>query len=74
MSKVQNIPKVKLCTSQKPGFGCAIGLVDVEGKPPKELDAFFFNKYKIHTTPIEWENLKGGYPWPAPPKLTSPRQ
>jgi selenocysteine lyase/cysteine desulfurase len=59
MSKVLNIPKVKLYTSQKPGFGCAIGLLGMEGKPPKELDAFFFNKYKIHTTTIEWENLKG---------------
>jgi selenocysteine lyase/cysteine desulfurase len=59
MSKVKNIPNVKLHTSQQPGFGCAIGLISVEGKNPKDLDAFFFNKYKIHTTPIEWENLKG---------------
>jgi selenocysteine lyase/cysteine desulfurase len=56
---VKNIPNVRLYTPIKPGFGCAIGLVGVEGKPPKEMDAFFFNKYRIHTTPIEWENLKG---------------
>ena len=27
-----------------------------------------------HWELAQWENLKGGYPWPAPPKLTSPRQ
>ena len=59
MSKVKDIPKVKLGTSMKPGFGCAIGLVSVEGKKPAELDSFLLDKYKVHTVGIEWENIKG---------------
>lgn len=59
MSRVKDIPRVKLGTSMKPGFGCAIGLVNVEGKKPHELDAFLFSNYKVHTTTVDWENLKG---------------
>ncbi len=59
MSKVKDIPKVKIGTSLKQGFGCAIGLVSIEGKKPAELEGFLFDKYKIHTVGIEWENIKG---------------
>lgn len=59
MNKVKDIPKVKLGTSLKPGFGCAIGLVSIEGKKPADLDQFLMLKYKIHTVAIEWENIKG---------------
>lgn len=59
MGKVQNIPKVKLSTSLQPKWGCAIGMVSVEGKKPAELDSYLFNNHKIHTTTIEWENIKG---------------
>ena len=59
MSKVKDIPKVKLGTSMKKGFGCAIGSVGIEGKKPSELDSFLMDKYKIHAVGIEWENIKG---------------
>ena len=59
MSQVKDIPKVKLGTSMKPGFGCAIGSVRIEGKKPSDLESFLFDKYKIHTVGIEWENIKG---------------
>ncbi|HTQ28129.1 MAG TPA: aminotransferase class V-fold PLP-dependent enzyme [Puia sp.] len=59
MGKVKDVPRVKLFTSMKPGFGCAIGLVGVEGKKPAELESFLFDKYKIHSVGIEWENLHG---------------
>jgi selenocysteine lyase/cysteine desulfurase len=59
MSKVKDIPRVKLGTSMKAGFGCAIGLVSVEGKKPAELDQFLMEQYKVHTVGIEWENIKG---------------
>lgn len=59
MNKVKEIPKVKLGTSMKKGFGCAIGLVSVEGKKPAELDSFLLDKYKVHAVGIEWENIKG---------------
>jgi selenocysteine lyase/cysteine desulfurase len=59
MEKVKNVPKVKLNTSLNPKWGCAIGNVGIEGKKPAELDSFLFDKYKIHTVAIEWENISG---------------
>ena len=59
MSRVKDIPKVKLNTSMKQGFSCAIGSVLVEGKKPAGLTTFLMDKYKIHTVGIEWENIKG---------------
>ncbi len=59
MSRVKDIPKVKLGTSMKKGFGCAIGLVSVEGRKPGDLDTFLLDKYKVHAVGIEWENIKG---------------
>lgn len=59
MEKVKDIPKVKIGTSLHPSYGCAIGLVGIEGKKPGELDSFLMDKYKIHAVGIEWENIKG---------------
>jgi selenocysteine lyase/cysteine desulfurase len=59
MDKVKDIPNVKIHTSLHPKWGCAIGLVSIDGKKPSELDNFLFSNYKIHTTSIEWENIKG---------------
>jgi selenocysteine lyase/cysteine desulfurase len=59
MEKVKDVPKVQLHTSLHPRWGCAIGLVSVEGKTPAELDAYLFTNHKVHTTTINWENIKG---------------
>ena len=59
MEKVKDVRGVKLHTSLNPKWGCAIGMVSIEGKKPSELDAFLFNNYKIHTTTIVWENISG---------------
>jgi selenocysteine lyase/cysteine desulfurase len=59
MEKVQHLPKVKLNTSLNSKWGCAIGNVGIDGKKPGELDSFLFDKYKIHTVGIVWENISG---------------
>jgi selenocysteine lyase/cysteine desulfurase len=59
MEKVKDLPRVKLLTSLKPEFGCAIGLLQIEGIAPGDLDNFFFQKYRIHTTTMNLGNLKG---------------
>jgi selenocysteine lyase/cysteine desulfurase len=59
MDKVRDLPGVKIHTSFKAEYGCAIGMVAVEGKKPAELDSFLLDKYKVHTVAIEWENIKG---------------
>jgi selenocysteine lyase/cysteine desulfurase len=59
MDKVKSVPKVKINTSLHPKWGCAIGNVGIEGRKPGELDSYLFDKYKIHTVAIEWENIIG---------------
>jgi selenocysteine lyase/cysteine desulfurase len=59
MEKVKDLPNVQLRTSFSPKWGCGIGLIDIKGKTPAEFGAFLFNKYKIHTTGLTWENLIG---------------
>lgn len=57
--QVKDIPKVKLNTSLNPKFGCAIGNFSIEGIEPSDIDNKLFNKYKIHTVGIVWDNIKG---------------
>lgn len=57
--KVTQFPGVSVGTSLHPDFGGAIGLLKIEGKKPTEIGAELFEKYKIHTVAIDWENIKG---------------
>jgi selenocysteine lyase/cysteine desulfurase len=56
-SRVQHVPRVKLHTSLKPEYSCAICGVSIDGMTPGEVDAALFGKYKIHTTSIVIENI-----------------
>lgn len=56
-SKVKEIPKVKIHTSLKPQYSCGICGVSIDGMTVGELDNMLFNKYKIHTVGINWENI-----------------
>ena len=56
-SAVKQNPKVKIHTSLNPKYSCAICGVTVNGMTPGELDGQLFNKYKIHTVGIVWENI-----------------
>jgi selenocysteine lyase/cysteine desulfurase len=55
--KVKDIPKVKIHTSLRDPYSCAICGVSVDGIEPVELDSFLFSKYKIHAVGINWENI-----------------
>ncbi len=57
--RVSEFPGVSVKTSLKPEWACAIALLVVEGKKPAEVSQFLFNKYRIHTVGIEWENISG---------------
>jgi selenocysteine lyase/cysteine desulfurase len=59
MNQVKDIPQVTFHTSMKPGFGCALGVVHVEGKKPLDMEDFLWRNYKIHVTTIDYENVKG---------------
>ncbi|MFX4589187.1 hypothetical protein ABTB15_19600, partial [Acinetobacter baumannii] len=47
--KAMQIPGVKIHTSLKDEWSCAICGVSVNGLTPAELDQKLFNTYKIHT-------------------------
>ncbi len=55
--KVKDIPKVKIHTSFKPEYACAICGVSIDGMTPAEVDGALFTTYKIHTVGIVWENI-----------------
>jgi selenocysteine lyase/cysteine desulfurase len=55
--KVKDLPKVKLHTSLNPKYSCAICGISIDGMTPAALDQELFNKYKIHTVGIVWENI-----------------
>lgn len=56
--KAAAIPGVKIHTSLKDAYSCAICGVSIAGMEPSELDSELFSKYKIHTVGIVWENIK----------------
>jgi selenocysteine lyase/cysteine desulfurase len=56
-TRVRDVPGVKLHTSLNPKFSCAIGGVSVAGVTPNALMAALFDRYKIHTVGIVYENL-----------------
>lgn len=59
MSAVKDVAKVRLYTSMKPGFACAIGVVGIEGKPPADLERYLFDKHRVHTVTIDYESIHG---------------
>jgi selenocysteine lyase/cysteine desulfurase len=56
-SRVQQIPKVKLHTSLNLNYSCAICGVSIDGMTPGQLASSLFDRYKIHTVGIVWENI-----------------
>jgi selenocysteine lyase/cysteine desulfurase len=55
--RVQTIPKVKIHTSMKPEYSAAICGFSIDGKTPAQVSGALFNRYKIHTVGIVWENI-----------------
>jgi len=55
--QVVSVPKVKIKTSLKSTYSCAICGVSIDGVSPKDLERALFNQYKIHTVSIEYENV-----------------
>lgn len=50
---------VHVGTSLDPAYGCAIGLLQIDGKTPAQVDSYLFEKFKIHAVGIVWENISG---------------
>lgn len=56
--KVMKIPNVKLNTSLKREYSCAIGNFIIEGMEPSKIIDKLFADYKIYTTPIVHDEFK----------------
>jgi len=59
VEQAQSIPGFQLHTSLKPEWGCALSNFSLEGRDIGDLSSFLYNKYKVHTVPINWENIHG---------------
>ena len=57
VTRVAEHPKVKLYTSLKAKYSCAIGGVMVDGMTAGQLADALFEKYKIHVVGVNWENI-----------------
>ena len=53
------LPGVSIGTSLHKDWGGALALLQVEGRKPVEIQRYLFSKFKIHTTPVNWENIQG---------------
>lgn len=59
MERVRDLPGVVLHTSPDARWSGALGMCSVRGKKPGEVAAYLFDRYRIHTSPIEWANISG---------------
>lgn len=59
MSRVSDVPDIKFYTSLNPKWSCAIGNFGIKGKKAVEISDKLFNKFKIHTVAIDWEQING---------------
>ncbi|PBQ32612.1 aminotransferase [Sphingobacteriaceae bacterium] len=57
--KVTKLPKVKIATSLKPQYSCAIANVGFEGWQAQQIEGNLFDHYKIHTVSIIHEKVNG---------------
>lgn len=57
--KALEIDGVRMNTSLKDEYSCALCNFSIEGIDPGDLAGRLFRDYKIHTSPIKWENING---------------
>jgi len=57
--QVKDIKELRFYTSFAPEKSCAITNVGIIGMKTGDFEMKLFEKYKIHTSPIVWENIDG---------------
>ncbi|HLO80623.1 MAG TPA: aminotransferase class V-fold PLP-dependent enzyme [Chitinophagaceae bacterium] len=55
--QVKELPGISFNQPDAKHQSCAIASIAVKGKKPEEVSGELFNKYKIHTVAINWENI-----------------
>ena len=59
MEKIKDNSKIRFFTSFQPEYACGLGNFGIENIEPGEIQKTLFNKYKIFTVAIVWENING---------------
>lgn len=57
--KVGGHPRVKLNTSLKPEYSCALANFSIEGIEPDAIVTRLFNEHQILCATVKWENISG---------------
>jgi len=57
--KVKNVPGIHFSTTMQPARSCAICTFSLQGMTVSDLEIRLLEKYKIHTSPIVYENING---------------
>ena len=58
-SKVKDLPGIVMNSPTNDEFSCGIANVGIEGKEPKEICDYLFDKHKVYTVPINAPEVKG---------------
>jgi selenocysteine lyase/cysteine desulfurase len=56
---VKHHPRIHINTDTSADRSCALSIVNMDGRTPAELTEALQNQFKIHTTGIDYENVKG---------------
>lgn len=59
VNQLKDLPHISFNQPKSTQLSCAIASLVVAGKKPEEVAGELFNKYKIHTVAINWENIHG---------------
>lgn len=59
VNQVKSLPRVSFYQPKSTQLACAIANIAIEGKKPEDVAAELFNKYRIHSVAINWENIHG---------------
>jgi selenocysteine lyase/cysteine desulfurase len=59
VEKTKDLPKAKLYTSLKPQYSCALTCIGFEGWKAHDLDAYLYEKHKVHVVSIIHEKVNG---------------
>lgn len=59
VKQVKELPGISFYQPDTRHQSCAIANIAVNGKKPEEVSGELFNKHKIHTVAINWENIHG---------------
>ena len=59
VNKVKDHPNIRINTPLSPAYSCALANVAIEGIAPIDLNNRLFRDYKIHASPVVWENIEG---------------